>query len=126
MKYRKIGDRIWFVDRPELREPLFLLYTQIGRAAEYTDNGTAPLFEYVGGRNVNYYYYLAATMVYDQPELLQQVTDPDSRGGIEYYVGLLQRGVFPSMKIDFQMEDKFDLQSFNKEYEVLINGACQN
>lgn len=123
MKYRKIGERIWFVDRPELREPLFLLYTQIGRAAEYTDNGTAPLFEYVGGRNVNYYYYLAATMVYDQPELLQQVTDPDSRGGIEYYVGLLQRGVFPSMKIDFQMEDKFDLQSFNKEYEVLINGV---
>ena len=123
LKYRKVAERIWFVDRPELREPLFLLYTQIGRAAEYIEDSPPPLFEYVGGRNVNYYYYLAATMVYDEPELLQQVTDQDSRDGIEYYVGLLQRGVFPSMKIDFQMEDKFDLEAFTKEYEVFINGV---
>ena len=75
----------------------------------------------MGGRNVNYYYYLAATP-YQQPELLAQVVDPDVQGGIQYYVDLLQRGVFPSMKMDFQMEDKFDLEEFTDEYEVLING----
>ena len=34
LKLREVGEQIWFIDRPELREPLFLLYAQIGRAAE--------------------------------------------------------------------------------------------
>ena len=122
LKYRKNAENIWFVDRPELREPLFKLYAEIGRTAAYMDTNSAPLFEYVGGRNVNYYWYLAATMAYYEPELLQQVDDLDTQGNIEYYVDLLQKGVFPSMKVDFQTQDQFDLESFTKEYEVLING----
>ena len=109
------------IDR-SLREPLFKLYAEIGRTAAYMDTNSAPLFEYVGGRNVNYYWYLAATMAYYEPELLAQVEDLDTQGNIEYYVDLLQKGVFPSMKVDFQTQDQFDLASFTKEYEVLING----
>ena len=67
LKYRKRAEDIWFVDRPELREPLFKLYAEIGRTAAYMDTNSAPLFEYVGGRNVNYYWYLAATMAYYEP-----------------------------------------------------------
>ena len=122
LKYRKTAEKLWFLDRPELREPLFLLYTQIGRTADYLSDSPPPLFEYVGGRNVNYYYYLAASMAYHEPELLQKIDDPDVQGGIDYYVDLLQRGIFPSMKVDFQMEDRFDKEEFTKEYEVLING----
>ena len=61
-------------------------------------------------------------MAYYEPELLAQVEDIDTQGNIEYYVDLLQKGVFPSMKVDFQTQDSFDLESFTKEYEVLING----
>ena len=122
LKYRKTAEEIWFVDRPELRAPLFKLYSEIGRAAAYMDTNSAPLFEYVGGRNVNYYWYAAATMAYYEPELLQEIDDIDTQGNIEYYVDLLQKGVFPSMKVDFQTQDKFNLQKFSDEYEVLING----
>jgi hypothetical protein len=31
---RALAEEIWFMDRVELREPMFLLYAQIGRAAE--------------------------------------------------------------------------------------------
>ena len=122
LEYRKAGEKLWFIDRPELREPLFNLYGQIGRAAENLDNSTPPLFEYVGGQNVNYYYYLAASLAYQEPELLSKVKDADVQGGIQYYLELLQRGVFPSMKIDFQTDTAFDIKKFSTEYEVLING----
>jgi hypothetical protein len=122
MKYRKSAEKIWFVDRAELREPLFKLYSEIGRAAAYMDTNAAPLFEYVGGRNVNYYWYLAAAMAYYEPELIQQIDDIDTQGNIEHYVDLLQKGVFPAMTVDFQTQDSFDLEDFSKEYEVLING----
>ncbi len=122
LKYRKAAEKIWFVDRPELRSPLFQLYTEIGRAADNMSENAAPLFEYVGGRNVNYYHYLAAAMVYQEPELIQQIDNPDMQGAVEYYLDLMQKGAFPSMKIDFQMEDKFDKDEFDEQYEILING----
>jgi hypothetical protein len=122
LQLREVGEKIWFVDRAELREPLFLLYSQIGRSAENLENSTPPLFEYIGGRNVNYYYYLAANLAYQDSVLLSKVTDGNARGGIQYYVDLLQRGIFPSMKVDFEMDTGFDQKSFDKEYEVLING----
>lgn len=122
LKYRKAAEEIWFVDRPELREPLFTLYTEIGRAADYMSENSVPLFEGIGGRQVNYYFYLAASMAYYEPELLQKIEDPETQGNVEHYVNLLQRGVFPSMKVDFQMEDKFNKADFAENYEVLING----
>ena len=119
---RKYIENIWFVDRPELREPLFLLYAQIGRVAENIESSAPPFFEYIGGRSVNYYYYLAAHLAYYDSTLLAKVTDEDAKGSIEHYLNLLQKGIYPSMKVDFQMDDEFNVSKFGENYEVLING----
>ena len=46
---REIGEQVWFVDRPELRKPLFMLYLAIGYAAENANHATAPFFEALAG-----------------------------------------------------------------------------
>ena len=61
-------------------EPLFKLYSEIGKTAAYMDTNSAPLFEYVGGQ-INTW-YLAAAMAYYEPELLAQVEDIDTQGNI--------------------------------------------
>ena len=42
---RNLSEQLWFVDRVELREPLFLLYSQIGLSAENQNHPTPPFFE---------------------------------------------------------------------------------
>lgn len=119
---RRISDKIWFVDRVNLREPLFLLYAQIGRAAENENNSAPPNYELVGGITVNYYWYLAALMAYQEPALMSKITDPDLSGSIGGYLGQLQQGNFPSFKVDFEQEGYFEVEAFAKDYEVLVNG----
>ena len=46
---RAIAEEIWFVDRVELREPMFLLYAQIGKAAENRNFAAPPFYEEIGG-----------------------------------------------------------------------------
>ena len=105
---RKYTEKIWFVDRAELREPLFLLYAQIGRVADNIESSAPPFFEYIGGRSVNYYHYLAAHLAYYDSTLLAKVSDENVKGSIQYYLELLQKGIYPSMKVDFQMEVEFN------------------
>ena len=119
---RKYTKKIWFVDRAELREPLFLLYAQIGRVADNIESSAPPFFEYIGGRSVNYYHYLAAHLAYYDSTLLAKVSDENVKGSIQYYLELLQKGIYPSMKVDFQMEVEFNAAEFAEQYEVLING----
>ena len=126
--YRKAEDLkayeslVWFVDRVELREPLFLLYAQIGRAAYNANRSSPPFYEYIGGETVNYYYYLAALLAYQDPGLMSKVTDDEVRGDIGLIVGKLQQGFYPTLKLDFEQGDQFNADEFNKSYEVLING----
>lgn len=118
---RELTELIWFVDRVELREPLFLLYAQIGRAAYNYDSAAPPFFDNIGGFNVNYYWYLAATLAYQEPALMSKLTDQELVGNIQYYLQQLQSGTFPTLKVDFEQENQFE-EEFNENYEILMNG----
>jgi hypothetical protein len=119
---RDTAELIWFVDRVELREPLFLLYVAIGYAAENSSNPSPPFFEGIGKGAVNYYWYLAAMLALQEPALMSKVSNSDISASIGYYLTQLQQGAYPSFKLDYEFEDRFDPGVFNKNYEVLING----
>ncbi|MEL6349940.1 MAG: hypothetical protein AAFV53_42955, partial [Myxococcota bacterium] len=118
---RELTELIWFVDRVELREPLFLLYAQIGRAAYNYNSPAPPFFDSIGGFNVNYYWYLAATLAYQEPALMSKITDQELQGNITYYLQQLQNGSFPTIKVDFEQENNFE-EDFADTYEILMNG----
>ena len=61
-KLLEASQLFWFVDRVELREPLFLLYNQLGNAANNMNSSVPPFFERIGPESPNYYWYLAATL----------------------------------------------------------------
>jgi hypothetical protein len=113
---------LWFIDRKELREPLFLLYLQIGRAAENQNHPTPPFFEQIGTFSVNYYYYLASMLAQQDPGLMSKVTDKDTLTTVQYYLEQLQRGAFPIMKVDLELDDMWNGEEFLKTYEILFNG----
>lgn len=117
-----LSEHIWFVDRVELREPLFLLYAQIGRAAENQNHAAPPFYEQIGNFAVNYYFYLAATLAYQEPALMSKLTDQELNGSIGYFLQQLQQGAFPTLKVDFEQENEYNATEFNNDYEVLVNG----
>lgn len=119
---RQLAEEIWFVDREELRKPLFLLYVQIGRSAENMNNSVAPFYQFIGNQLLNYYWYLAGTMAYEQPELLDELTDPTLRASIEYYRDLLQSRDIEFMTLSFEDAGDWDARKFATDYQVFING----
>ncbi len=120
---RAVADDLWFVDRVELREPLFLLYTQIGRAAENAADNSPPYYEQVGPYSVNYYNYLAATLAYQDQALMSKLTDPEVNASVNIILQQIQQGSFPVLAVDFQQEGvNFDPEWFNGTYEVRLNG----
>lgn len=119
---REMVELLWFVDRVELREPLFLLYAQIGRAAENEDQIRPPFFEEIGRTNVNYYYFLAAQLALQDPSLMNKLTDQDVHGSVQYLLQQLDQGAFPGLTIDFEQDNQFDADAFAKDYEVYLNG----
>ncbi len=120
---RELVELIWFIDRVDLREPLFLLYAQIGRAAENQNNAVPPFYEEIGNLSVNYYFFLAATMAHQDPALLSKLTDQDLNGAISAMLQQLQQGVFPTLRLDFELEgEDFDLEGYLNEYETFLNG----
>ncbi|MBA3800412.1 MAG: hypothetical protein H0X18_15225, partial [Geodermatophilaceae bacterium] len=122
---RDLAERIWFVDRPELREPLFQLYVQIGKAAENSNAQAPPFFEYIGNYPVNYYWYLAGSMAWETPELLSKVTDAELNSSVNNYRTMLETGQIPLLKLDFtnDSENRFDPTSFADQYTVFFNGV---
>ena len=118
---KDLTDAAWFVDRVELREPMFRLYAQIGRAAEFANIPIAPFYENIGNITVPYYWYLAALLAYQEPSLLNS-TDQETLGGIKYQLSQLRNGAYPSYKGDFQRENNFDIEEFLKTYELYVNG----
>ncbi|MEZ4234652.1 MAG: hypothetical protein R3F59_00485 [Myxococcota bacterium] len=122
----KLADELWFVDRQELREPLFLLYSQIGRAAENSNQGSPPYFDNVDGQAVNYFWYLAGTLAYTDPTLLSKLTTQDLYVPIDNYRNMLDSGVFRKMTLSFSSgEDAFDPKAFRGEFELYVNGVTQ-
>jgi hypothetical protein len=121
-KLKSLAEQIWFVDRPELREPLFMLYIAIGWAAENSNQPSPPFFDHFDGVPLNYYLYLAALLAYQEPALMSKIPMADISASVQYYLQQLQQGAYPSFKLDFELEDRFDAAIFPKVYEVLING----
>jgi hypothetical protein len=120
---RDMVELVWFVDKVEQREPLFLLYAQIGRAAENQNQNVPPFYEQIGNQAVNYYFYLAATMAFQDPALMSKLTDQELNGYISYILQQLQQGAFPNLKIDFEQEgEDFKLEKFGQSYEIYLNG----
>ena len=120
---RQLSDGLWFVDRQELRAPLFMLYAAIGYAASNADNTGAPYFESIGGQTINYYYYQAALLAYGENNLTENLAAyPEPRGVIDAFLGRLRQGSFPSYKLDFEQENFYDPEQFATDYELLING----
>ncbi len=119
---RDTAELIWFIDRVELREPLFLLYVAIGYAAENANNPIPPYYEAVGPKPVNYYWYLAALLALQEPALMSKVGNSEIGASIGYYLTQLQQGAYPSFKLDYEFEDRFEPTVFNKNYEIRING----
>jgi hypothetical protein len=119
---KQMVELLWFVDRIELREPLFLLYTQIGRAAENQNLPTPPFFEQIGNQPVNYYWYLAACLAQQEPGLMSKVTDQELLATLNYYLQQLQAGAYPTIKVDLELDDNWDGEAFGETYELLFNG----
>ena len=117
-----LADSIWFVDRVELREPLFMLYAQIGRAADNQYSPAPPYYEQVGDVAVNYYYYLAAQLAYQEPALLSRLSEPLQVASIGYLHEQIQSGFFSPLTLDFTLNSSFDIDDFNESYSVLLNG----
>ncbi len=119
---RDLTDEVWFVDRPELREPLFQLYVYTGLAAENQNNPAPPFYQQVGGMTVNYYWYLAGAMAYEEPGLMSKLTDQDLYASIDYYKQLLDAGRIKPMTLGFEEGGVWDAKTFAGDYEVFING----
>lgn len=121
---RKIAEHdVWFIDRVELREPLFLLYVQIGRAAENQNYAAPPFYEQIGGQTVNYYWYLAGLMAWETPDLMSKITDQDLYGSIQYYKDSLDNGAFKELTLGFEVgTEKWDPKKFAEKYVAFING----
>lgn len=120
---RQLADAMWFVDRPELRKPIFLLYAAIGYASFNADNTGPPFFEVLGGQTVNFFFYQAALLAYREPGLTGNLASyPEAKGPIEALRSRMEQGGFPSYKLDFEQENVYIPEIFNESYEVLING----
>ena len=116
-------EQIWFVDRAALREPLFRLYAAIGYAAENTNRSSPPFYSQISGLAVNYYWYLAATLAYQDPSLLSKVSASDIRLAIESLRDDIETGRIEKLKLSFDdREGQFNQTAFADEFELYING----
>lgn len=121
-RLKSLADSVWFIDRPELRAPLFNLYAQIGRAAENSNNPIPPFFEQVALVDVNYYFYLAASMASRDPSLMSDLTDGELYQNVDYLRQRLDAGEFAPMTLNFELGGRFDADKFANDYIVFFNG----
>lgn len=121
---RSLSEEIWFVDREELREPLFRLYSQIGRAAENGNIQAPPYFEEVGGVPVNYYYYMAAGMATATPDLMSKLHNSDLIGAVGNYKSQIEQGRFRKLSLNFELSGRFNPREFIQNYKVWIDGVA--
>ncbi|MEQ1571847.1 MAG: hypothetical protein ABMA64_39840 [Myxococcota bacterium] len=119
---RKLVDEMWFIDRQELVDPLFMLYAQLGRAAENTNQNSPPYYANVDSKSVNYYFYLAGALAYANPALLSKLSDSEIYKSVSYYKDQIDAGAFSPMVLSFDDDGVFDPEQFIGDYQVFING----
>ena len=61
-------------------------------------------------------------MAYQEPALLGRLTDPDQSASVQYLYTQIQGGYFSPLKLDFTEDNEFDLEAFNENYVVHLNG----
>lgn len=121
---RQLGDELWFLDRTELMEPLFLLYTYTGYAAENTNDNSPPYYTDISGVPVNYYYYLAGALAYQDPALMSKLSNQDLYASVQNYKDQLESGRFQQLDLSFDdREGEFDGEQFLKDFVLYINGS---
>lgn len=119
---RMVADRVWFVDRDELRAPLFNLYYQIGRAAENAGVYGEPYMRSVDGNNINYYYFLAAALADGDPSLINASVDGDQRDTIQSFLSYLETGRIDRAEIPLDLGDVWNPDEFFDTYTIVLNG----
>ncbi|TVQ89434.1 MAG: hypothetical protein EA397_15355 [Deltaproteobacteria bacterium] len=119
---RSLADRVWFVDRDELRAPLFNLYYQIGRSAENAGVFGEPYMRTVDGNNINYYYFLAAALADGDSSLINASVDRDQRETIQAYLSYLETGRIDRAEIPLDLGDVWDADEFFDTYTIVLNG----
>ncbi len=119
----ELAESIWFVDRPELREPLFLLYAQVGRAAELAGLEGSPWQETIGGSEVAWFPYLAASLAHREPTLLAALTDDRVEAAVLPLKEQLDSGAIPMQQISFATADRiFAPVAFAQEFLLTVDG----
>lgn len=119
---RGLLSKAWFIDRPELRAPMFNLYYQIGRAADNAGVFGKPWMQSVDGNNINYYFYLAAALADADPDLLDESVDDEQRNTIQAYLSHLETGRIDRAQIPLGLDDKWDPDTFFATYALVVNG----
>jgi hypothetical protein len=61
-------------------------------------------------------------MAKEDPSLMGKLSDQELHGYISQYLDQLNGGGFPSMDLDFELENHFDQKEFSGEYTVFLNG----
>lgn len=118
---RRAADGIPFVDEIALREPLFQLYTQIGRAAENSNQGAPPFYATVDGKPVNYYWFAAAALAHQDKTLLSKLLDKELHQNIVNYKDQIDKGKYSKTTLSF-VSDTFDSAALRSEYLVRVDG----
>jgi hypothetical protein len=120
-------EQLWFVDRKELREPLFMVYSALGYASDNADYKVPPFQERVDDSNVNYFWYEAARLALDDQGLLELIPATEDgemvHGALTSLMDRIEGGEFSPMILDFAVEgQRFDAAEFGSTYKIWING----
>jgi len=116
----KLSQAIFFVDRPELRAPLFRLYAELGRAVELGGLSDRPWRIASGDRDANAFWFYAAALAQAEPALLDRLDGELKTSVAELHEHIA--GLEPVL-LSFALEDRvFDSVAFAKQYTLTIDG----
>ena len=110
---QELAGAVGFVDRPEVRAPLFQLYAHLRRAAALGGLDDAPFRETFGEHEVSGSWFQAARLAQREPELLVDLRDDAVAHEVRGYPGLYvcdgsavsaNPGVNPSLTITAMRE----------------------
>lgn len=105
-----LEQELWFLDRPELRAPLFDVYAEAARCALHAGEAWPP--------DVRAPAQSAAALAADTPALLGRVLDPDARAAIAAAV----EAPVPGCILDFSTNGTFDPEGYTRSYTTRVNG----
>jgi len=118
----ELSDAVWFIDRPELRAPMFRLYAQIGRAADLGGLEEAPFRQAMGALGeVDTFPYRAAALAHRDPGLLATLSDQDLQASVAGWGEQIASA--EPVTLSFAMPDRiFDPKAFASQYRVIVDG----